>query len=258
MRRLERGAGRRRGRRTGPQIRQPAPGNSGPRAGAAPAGVLTHSAHSGGVGAPPGDTTVSCQELADGGARAPQKARPDAVRRTPQQSAERRAGLRHWPVISGDPEMGATARRAIRCGASAPAPVGVLLPSFSRAENRRGAPAPTNRAGAALAFRRGRPSRKIQNPKTTEETAWSNHMTSAPARSISETGSVHSAVGATCIEHVARVRQHGVPPRALLPRQAVALLPENFPRLPEGVQDWFALMANSRRTAFRSTKRGPN
>jgi hypothetical protein len=24
----------------------------------------------------------------------------------PQQSVERRAGLRHWPVISGDPEMG--------------------------------------------------------------------------------------------------------------------------------------------------------
>ena len=40
------------------------------------------------------------------------KARPDAVRKTPQQSAERRAGLRHWPVISGVPEMGPLARRA--------------------------------------------------------------------------------------------------------------------------------------------------
>ena len=103
MRRLERGAGRRRDRRTGPRIRQPALGNSGPRAGAAPAGVLTHSTHSGGVGAPPGDTMVPCQELADDRwARfAPStKARPAAVVRTPQQSVERRAGLRYWPVIS--------------------------------------------------------------------------------------------------------------------------------------------------------------
>ena len=58
------------------------------------------------------------------------KARPDAGRRTPQQSVERRAGPRHGPVISGDPEMGLTARRATGCGASAPAPVGALLPSF--------------------------------------------------------------------------------------------------------------------------------
>src|SRR6185436_4584356 len=30
---------------------------------------------------------------------------PPAVRKTPQQGAERRAGPRHAPVISGDPEM---------------------------------------------------------------------------------------------------------------------------------------------------------
>ena len=87
----------------------------------------------GGVGAPPGGTTASCQELADDRwARfAPStKARPDAGRRTPQQSAERRAGLRHWPVIFGDPKIGPLARRTIGCGASAPAPVGALLPSF--------------------------------------------------------------------------------------------------------------------------------
>src|SRR5690349_8337799 len=71
--------------------------------------------HSGGVGAPPGDTTIPCQELADDRwahfAPSP-KARPDAVRKTPQQGAERRAGPRHGPVISGDPEIGVTARRA--------------------------------------------------------------------------------------------------------------------------------------------------
>src|SRR5262249_30703062 len=55
------------GRRCGLSLRQPAPGNSGPRTGAAPAGVLTHSTPPGGVGAPPGDTTVPRQELADGG-----------------------------------------------------------------------------------------------------------------------------------------------------------------------------------------------
>jgi hypothetical protein len=81
--------------------------------------------HSGGVGAPPGGTMASCQELADvaglwsrrmdadalqpkqqpaqGPTETPRptKARPDAVRKTPQQSAERRAGPRQWPVISG-------------------------------------------------------------------------------------------------------------------------------------------------------------
>ena len=63
----------------------------------------------GGVGAPPGGTTASRQELAD--RRKCRKARPDAVRRTPQQSVERRAGPRHGPVISGDPEIDPLARR---------------------------------------------------------------------------------------------------------------------------------------------------
>src|SRR5436305_13217331 len=48
--------------------------------------------HSGGVGAPPGDTTIPCREPAD--RRKCRKAWPDAVRRTPQQSAERRARAR--------------------------------------------------------------------------------------------------------------------------------------------------------------------
>ena len=46
----------------------------------APAGVASLATRSGGAGAPPGDTRVPCQELADG--RGPvdlgQKARPDA------------------------------------------------------------------------------------------------------------------------------------------------------------------------------------
>ena len=61
----------------------------------------------------------------------------------PPQSAERRAGPRHGPVISGDPEIDLTARRVIGCGASAPAPVGALLPSFFFGESKRTrAPAP--------------------------------------------------------------------------------------------------------------------
>src|SRR5947209_13605605 len=69
-----------------------------------------------------------------------------AERLLPRAAAERREA-RRWaipPVISGDPEIGSTARRAIGCGASAPAPVGALLPSFSFGEPKRTrAPAPT-------------------------------------------------------------------------------------------------------------------
>jgi drug/metabolite transporter (DMT)-like permease len=67
MRRLDGGAGRRRDRRTGPQ--------SGSRRPAIPGLVLVRrprawfaATHPGGVGAPPGDTTIPCREPADGGA----------------------------------------------------------------------------------------------------------------------------------------------------------------------------------------------
>src|SRR5256886_13512467 len=55
-----------------------------------------------------------------------------ARRRSENAAAERREARRSAirPVISGDPEMGPIARRTIGCGASAPAPVGALLPSF--------------------------------------------------------------------------------------------------------------------------------
>ena len=84
------------------------------------------------------------------------QARPGAERwrkrwREPQQGAERRAGLRHWPVISGDPEIGPLARRTIGCGASAPAPVGALLPSFfSGSGNRRRGTRPLSNGPAEL------------------------------------------------------------------------------------------------------------
>src|SRR5437588_6233105 len=69
----------------------------------------------------------------------------------PQQSAERRAGGRIPPVISGDPEIGSTARRVIGCGASAPAPVGALLPLiFSGAETDKGCPPPQSKRAAEL------------------------------------------------------------------------------------------------------------
>ena len=82
-------------------------------AGAAPA-LPARTRHPGGVGAPPGDTTVPRQELAD--RRKCRKARPDAVRKTPQQGAERRAGSRHEPVISGASGDGPVARQVEGCG----------------------------------------------------------------------------------------------------------------------------------------------
>src|SRR5437763_10368054 len=104
MRRLERGAGRKVGAGD-------AALNSGSRRPAIPGLVLVWRprtrlapSHSGGVGAPPGGTTASCQELADGGgltSTPSTKARPDAVRKTPQQSADRRAGGRIPPATSG-------------------------------------------------------------------------------------------------------------------------------------------------------------
>jgi hypothetical protein len=93
---------------------------------------------------------ASCQELADGGARAPQKARPDAVRKTPQQSADRRAGGRIPPVISGDAEIGSTARRATGCGVPHQRLPALCSPHFSGNGNRRRAPAPSPNGAMAL------------------------------------------------------------------------------------------------------------
>src|SRR5256885_13664859 len=54
-------------------------------------------------------------------------------------AAERREARRSAirPVISGDPEMDPTARRVTGGGASAPAPVGALLPSLFLGEPKR-------------------------------------------------------------------------------------------------------------------------
>jgi hypothetical protein len=71
------------------------------------------------------------------------KARPDAVRKTPQQGAERRAGLRHWPVISGDPEIELTARQLTGCGVPHQRLSALCSPLFFRgAEEDEGHPAP--------------------------------------------------------------------------------------------------------------------
>gem|GEM_PF-4846212 len=153
-------------------VRQPAPGNSGPWFGAAPA-LPARNRHSGGVGAPPGGTMASCQELADVAGLGPgglmrtlcrqssnrrrvqrntppsTKARPDAVVRTPQQSVERRAGLRHWPVISERSRRSTRPRGGSR-GAALPHQRLSALCSphfFWGAEKRRRAPgAPPTRA----------------------------------------------------------------------------------------------------------------
>src|SRR5204862_7681935 len=79
---------------------------------------------------------------------------PGAVRKTPQQGAERRAGPRHGPVISGDPEMGSTARRATRCGVPHQRLSALCSPRFFRgAETDKGNPGALPKpGGGALAF----------------------------------------------------------------------------------------------------------
>ena len=56
-------------------------------------------------------------------------------------------------AISGDPEIDLAAKQVTGCGASAPAPVGALLPSLFSGSGKmdEGRPPPANRAGAALA-----------------------------------------------------------------------------------------------------------
>src|SRR5947208_890137 len=121
--------------------RRRAPGEIRAFAGAAPGCPASSAGARAASGLRP-EATPSCQELAD--RRKCRKARPDAVRKTPQQSVERRAGGRIPPVISGDPEMDPAARRVIGCGVSAPAPVGALLPLiFWGAETDKGCPLPS-------------------------------------------------------------------------------------------------------------------
>jgi hypothetical protein len=74
--------------------------------GAVPAGFDTQSRHSGGVGAPPGTTRSSCQELADEAEPeidpdSVEKARPGAVVRTPRSGAPR--GARRGPKRIAEP-----------------------------------------------------------------------------------------------------------------------------------------------------------
>jgi len=148
-RRLDGGAGRRRDRRTGPGIRQPAPGNSGPRAGAAPA-LPARNRYPGGVGAPPGDTTVPCQELADDRWARCAIDESAARRRKENAAAERRKARRpaSWAGDlrrSGDRSARETDHRVRR---SAPAPVGALLPLIflGSGKGRRAPGARSNRA----------------------------------------------------------------------------------------------------------------
>ena len=70
-------------------------------AGAAPAGVLTHSTHSGCVGASPGDTTVPCQELADGGGLTSTPSSESAARRSSKNAAMERRKARRFPPSTG-------------------------------------------------------------------------------------------------------------------------------------------------------------
>ena len=149
MRRRDGGAGRRRDRRTGPQIRQPAPGNSGPRAGAAPARRLATGTRAASGLRPEALRPPARSWLTIGGQAAPSD-ESAARRRNENAAAERRKARRSasWAGDlrrSGDRSARETDHRVRR---SAPAPVGALLPSlFERSGNRRrGARAPFERA----------------------------------------------------------------------------------------------------------------
>ena len=109
------------------------------------------------------------------------------------------------------------------CGASAPAPVGVLLPSFFESRKQtKGHPPPSTGPAQRWLFT---PPPFSKNPFKTRG-GQHGQITRAKACAIAST---ENARGRTRLEqpaeHVARVRQHGVPPRALLPRQPVLLLP---------------------------------
>jgi hypothetical protein len=67
-------------------------------AGAAPA-LPARNRHPGGVGAPPGGTTASCQELADGGAKS---AAESAARRRSENAAAERREARRPTSLAGD------------------------------------------------------------------------------------------------------------------------------------------------------------
>jgi hypothetical protein len=132
MRRLDGGAGRRRAWRCASLLRRPKRETAA--AGAAPAGVVRSHAP-GRLRDPPWGYYGPCARCSlkapvhRGEKRGPELRHRPRRCREPQQGAERRAGPRHGPAIFGDPKIGPSARWAIGCGVSAPAPVGALLPS---------------------------------------------------------------------------------------------------------------------------------
>src|SRR5215216_3933930 len=70
------------------------------------------------------------QELADGQVAIPSDLTRSVARgqKSPRWSAGRRAGPHHGPAISGEPEIGPTARRATRCGGFRTSAVSALRP----------------------------------------------------------------------------------------------------------------------------------
>jgi len=131
--------------------------------------------YSGGVGAPPGGTTASRQELADCDAH---RVAESAARRRKENAAAGRRKARRPPSLAGD--LGRSRDRADREAAhrvrrSAPAPVGALLPSFFPGSGRtKGIRRPTQTGGGALASLRhsGRAKRESPESITTGAREW--------------------------------------------------------------------------------------
>ena len=134
-------------------LRWPAPGNSRLRPERRPRASLANS-HSGGTGAPPGDTTVPRLEQADDlGWNTQAKARPGAGRKTPQRSAARRA-----PYV-----IGRVAPRKARQVER----LAVLRPlRIDEAKRIPACPAPPQKPGRrSVGFARGQPFRRSTLPR---------------------------------------------------------------------------------------------
>ena len=153
--------------------------------------------------------------------------------------------------------MGSIARRATGCGASAPAPVGVLLPLiFSRgAENRRGAPAPCQPGRRSVGFSRAPP--LSGNPKPEHQRGQHGHITRIPASAIRQAkvevnkrhwSNLHLHMWHLCANTACRRARccRGNPSHCF---------DANFPRLPEGVQDWFVLAGRIQQGTMASIRR---
>src|SRR4051794_39037902 len=110
-----------------------------------------------------------------------------------------------------------------------------------RAENRQGAPTPSNRAGGALGFAHTGP---LASTIQTIEDSMVTSRTSPPLQSAKEKLDVHKRHWCNVHLLMWHLCANTACRRARCCRgDPTACFDRNFRQLPEGVQDWFALLA---------------